>query len=142
VIKLVEPFWEGGPVALNLKLQQLMQEVLQNGRVEGHELERLKEELAGDGRIDRSEADFLVELHRRVQRRSPAFEHFFYQMIKRYVLTDGAVNAAEAGWLRGVITGQGKVGENEVRFLRELRGEAKTCSPEFEALCNEYAESA
>jgi hypothetical protein len=33
-------------------------------------------------KIDRQTADFLVELHKRVQHRTPAFEKFVYQEIK------------------------------------------------------------
>jgi hypothetical protein len=48
-------------------LQQLMAEVLVDGRIDGQSIERLRNELYADGKIDRAEADFLVELHKRVQ---------------------------------------------------------------------------
>ena len=35
-------------------------------------------------------ADFLVELHKRVQHLTPAFEHFFYQAIKDHILAPWA----------------------------------------------------
>ena len=46
------------------------------------------------------DADFLVELHKRVQHRTPAFEQFFYQAIKDHILAHGRIDAEEAAWLR------------------------------------------
>ena len=100
-------------------LRKLMEDVLANGKVDSAELEMLRRELYADGKITRQEADFLVELHKRVQRPSNAFEQFFYKAIRDHVLADG------------------KVDEREKKFLRELRGEAREVSPEFEALCKE-----
>src|SRR5207248_633818 len=55
-------------------LRQLEDTILANGRVESPELEVLRRELYAGGKIGRREADFLVELHKRVQRKTPAFE--------------------------------------------------------------------
>ena len=118
-------------------LRKLMQDILANGKVEGDEIAVLQRELYADGKIDRQEADFLVELHKRVQRVTPAFEKFFYQAIKDYILTDGKVDAEEAAWLRQMLYADGKIDDHEKKFLRELRGEAKEASPEFVALCEE-----
>ena len=48
-----------------LKLRQLEQQILANGRVDGDELEVLRRELYAGGKIDRPKADFLVEQIRR-----------------------------------------------------------------------------
>ena len=53
-----------------LTLRELEERVLANGRVEGHDLDVLRQVLYADGKIDRTEADFLVELHKRVQHRA------------------------------------------------------------------------
>ena len=119
-------------------LQNLMQQILANGKVEGHELATLKQELYGDGPLDRRKAELLVELHKRVQRVTPAFEQFFYQALKDHLLTDGAVRAGEATWLRGALFDGNTVTEQEKKFLCQLRGEARSASPEFQALCDEY----
>ncbi len=118
-------------------LRQLEEEILATGRVDGPELEKLRQQLYADGKIDRREADFLVELHKRVQRRTPAFEHFFYQAIKDHVLADGRIGAGEAAWLRELLFADGKIDDRERRFLHELKGEARGVSPEFEALFRE-----
>lgn len=112
----------------------LMEKILSDGKVEGKEVAELRQMLYADGKIDRREAEFLIELHKRVERVSPAFEKFFYQAIKSHVLLDGVIDAEEAGWLRRMILADGRVDEREKKLLRELKGEAKTVSPEFQAL--------
>jgi hypothetical protein len=47
-------------------LREVEERVLAHGRVQGHDLEVLRRVLYADGKIDRREADFLVELHKRV----------------------------------------------------------------------------
>jgi uncharacterized membrane protein YebE (DUF533 family) len=119
-------------------LQQLMQEVLADGRIDGQEIERLHRELYADGKIDRAEADFLVELHKRVQRPvSPAWEKFFYQAIKDHVLADGSIDVEETAWLRRMLLEDGRIDDAERKFLHQLKGEAKSVCREFEALYTE-----
>ena len=105
--------------------------------VDGPELEMLRRQLYADGKIDRQEADFLVELHKRVQHMTPAFEHFFYQAIKDHILADGRIDAEEAAWLRQMLFAHGNMKDEERKFLHELKGEAKEVSREFEALFKE-----
>jgi len=121
-----------------LHLREIEQAILANGRVDGPELEALRRQLYVGGKIDRRDADFLVELHRRVQHMTPAFEHFFYQAIKDHILADGRIGAEEAAWLRLMLFADGKIKDEERKFLHELKGEAKQVSREFEVL---FAES-
>jgi hypothetical protein len=120
-----------------LKLRQLEQEILATGKVDGSELERLRRELYAHDTIERPEADFLVELHKRVQHRTPAFEQFFYQAIKDHILAHGRIDAEEAAWLRRMLFADGKLEDEERKFLHELKGEAKQVSREFEVLFGE-----
>jgi uncharacterized tellurite resistance protein B-like protein len=120
-----------------LDLRGLEERILANGRVDGHELEVLRQALYADGKIDRREADFLVELHKRVQYRTPAFEQFFYNAIKDHILANGRIGPAKTAWLEEMLFADGKIDDEERRFLRQLRGEAKEVSPEFEALFKE-----
>jgi len=80
------------------QLQEIEQAILANGRVDGRELEALRQQLYAGGKIERREADFLVELHKRVQHRTPAFEQFFYQAIKDHILANGRIDVEEAAW--------------------------------------------
>jgi len=117
-----------------LNLQAIEQTILANGRVDGPELEMLHRQLFVDGKIARREADFLVELYKRVQHHTPAFEHFFYQAIKDHILAHGRIDAEEAAWLRRLIFSNGKITDEKRRFLHELKGEAKEVSAEFTTL--------
>jgi hypothetical protein len=121
-----------------LKLRQLEQDILATGKVDGPELEKLRQELFVDGKIDRQGADFLVELHKRVQHRTPAFDHFFYEAIKSHILADGRIDAAEAAWLRRMLFADGKIDDQERKLLHELRGQAEHVALEFQVL---FAES-
>jgi hypothetical protein len=119
----------------NLRL--IEQGILAIGRVEGPELETLRRELYAHGKIDRPEADFLVELHKRVQHLTPAFEQFYYQALKDHILAHGRIDDEETAWLRRMLFADGKIDDEERKFLHELKGEAKKVGPEFEALFEE-----
>jgi hypothetical protein len=61
-----------------LSLRQIEEQVISDGRVDGHELRMLREVLYADGKIDRQEADFLVDkfLHQlrgEIKQPSPEF---------------------------------------------------------------------
>ncbi len=121
-----------------LKLRQIEQDILATGKIDGPELEVLRRQIYADVKIDRQKADFLVELYKRVQHKTPAFEQFFYQAIKDHILAGGRIDAEEAAWLRQMLFADGKIADEERKFLHELRGEAKEVSCEFEVL---FAES-
>jgi hypothetical protein len=127
--------WEEKQIML--RLREIEQAILANGRVDGPELEGLRRELYAGGKIKRREADFLVEVHKRVQHRTPAFERFFYQAIKDHILAHGRIDAEEAAWLRRMLFADGKIDDEERKFLHELKGEAKQVSREFEVLFGE-----
>jgi hypothetical protein len=120
-----------------LDMRQIEHDILANGRVNGPELEALRQHLYAGGKIDRGGADFLVELHKRVQHRTPAFEQFFYQAIKDHILAHGRIDAEEAAWLRRMLFADGKIDDEERKFLHELKGEARSVSPEFDLLFEE-----
>jgi hypothetical protein len=120
-----------------LPLREIEERVLANGKVDGHELDMLRQALYRDGKIDRDEANFLVELHKRVQYRSPGFEQFFYQAIKDHILADRRISATETAWLRQMLFADDKIADDERKFLNQLKGEAKEVGPEFEALFKE-----
>ena len=130
-----------GNVAENhamLDLRQMEEAILANGKVESQELEMLRRELYSAGKIGRREADFLVVLHKRLQHLNPSFQQFFYQAIKDHVLANGRISTEEATWLRRMLFTDGKFKDEERKLLRELKGEAKEVSHEFEVL---FAES-
>ncbi len=127
---------EGSEIMTSLR--EIEERVVANGRVEGHEVRLLRELLYADGKIDRDEADFLVVVHKRVGHRSHQFQQFFYDTIKRHILQDGRIDAEEVGWLRQMIDHDGKLEDEERKFLEQLRGEAKQVGPAFESFYEEY----
>jgi uncharacterized membrane protein YebE (DUF533 family) len=120
-----------------LDMLQLENEIQGHGKVDGPELNALRRHVYANGKPDRPKADFLVELHKRVQHMTPAFEQFFYQAIKDHILADGKIDAEEADWLRRMLFADGKIDDQERKFLHELKGEAQGASGEFEALYGE-----
>lgn len=120
-----------------MKLRQIEQAILAKSRVDGAELEELRAAIYGNGGVDRPKADFLAELHKRVERMTPAFDHFFYQAVKDHVLADGRIDADETAWLRQLIFADGTIDDQERKLLHELKGEAKEVGPEFAALFRE-----
>jgi hypothetical protein len=120
-----------------LKLRQIEQDILTTGKVNGPELEMLRRELYARDKIERPEADFLVELHKRVQHLTPAFEQFYYQAVKDHILAHGRIDAEETSWLRRMLFADGKIDDEERKLLHELKGEAKHVSREFEVLFGE-----
>ncbi len=119
------------------KLRRIEQHILATGKVDTPALEMLHQELHTHGKIERPEADFLVELHKRVQHLTPAFEQFFYQAIKAHILAHGRIDAEEAAWLQRMLFADGKFDDEERKFLHELKGEAKQVCREFEVLFGE-----
>jgi DNA-binding ferritin-like protein (Dps family) len=120
-----------------LHLQEIEHEILRNGKVDGHELEVLRQQVYASGKIERPEADFLVELHKRVEHLTPAFEQFFYQAIKDYILAHGRIDVEETAWLRRMLFADGKIDDLERKFLHELKGEAGQVCREFQVLFEE-----
>ena len=120
-----------------MHLRQIEQDVLATGKLDGHHLEVLHQGVYAEGKIDRRGADFLVELHKRVQHLTPAFEQFFYQAIKDHILARGRIDAEEAVWLRRMLFTDGKITDEERKFLHELKGEADQVGHEFDALFGE-----
>lgn len=119
------------------ELKRIETDIMSKGKVDSDHLTALHAILYADGKVDRAEADFIVELHKRVQHPNPAFERFVYSAVKSHVLTDGRVDAEEAAWLRQMVFADGKVSDRERAFLRELKGEAADAGPAFEALFEE-----
>lgn len=112
------------------EFRTLGMKILTNGKIEGHEVESLRELISADGKIDREEAEFLIHLYRRTDQIAPAFEKFFYKVIKQHLLADGTIDSERAAWLRKLILIDGKVSEREKKLLREIKGEAKEISLE------------
>jgi uncharacterized membrane protein YebE (DUF533 family) len=107
---------------------------LADGRIDTKETEIIKKELMADGKLDRSEIEWLLDVRRSSSGSVQAFDQFVFAALKPIILADGAIDAKEAAWLRKFIFADGKVDETEKMLLRQLKEGAKTTSPEFDAL--------
>jgi hypothetical protein len=116
------------------ELRRIEQDILARGKVDSDHIESLRLALHAGGTVDRPAADFLIELHKRVQHPNPAFEHLVFRALKDHILTDGRIDAEEVAWLRRMLFTDGMIRDEERKFLHELKGEAGVTSPEFDVL--------
>lgn len=119
---------------MNNQLKALGNRILANGKIQGHEIKEIEAWLDADGKIDRQEAIFILDLYKRADSIAPSFEKLLSRVIKRHLLADGRLENEEAQWLRQVVLSDGKVSDREKTLLRELRGEAKFISEQGSAL--------
>jgi len=117
--------------------REIETQVLRNGRIDGPEVEILRQMFPGNTPVTREAADFLAVLHKRVRQRTPAFDKFFFNAIKRFILADGRITATETEWLRQLLFHDGALQDEERKLLNELKGEAREVGPEFEQLLKE-----
>ncbi|HWG47618.1 MAG TPA: hypothetical protein VN688_32945 [Gemmataceae bacterium] len=118
-------------------LQQLKASILADGTIDDQEVEVIRRELYADGEIDREEVEFLIALRNEARSTCPSFEKLFFDALKKNVLADGSIDAAEAAWLRKMLFADGNIDEGERKFLAELKSQAKQVSPEFQKLHDE-----
>jgi hypothetical protein len=119
--------------------------VLADGVIDDDEVKILKKELLADGKIDKEEREFLIELRNTAQKKAkakqvevnPKFEKLFFDLIEQNVLADGKIDAAEAAWLRTMLFADKKIDANEKKFLGRLKKNARATSPEFNKLYDE-----
>src|SRR5262245_26922679 len=118
---------------------------LADGEIDDAEVKVVKKELMADGKIDKQEVGFLIELRNLAQKKAkaknrkvnPTFEKFFFAAISMNVLKDGVIDANEARWLRKMLYADKKIDNNEKAFLKKLKRSAKKTSPAFDALYEE-----
>ena len=110
-------------------LREIGRDILAIGKVEGEELEVLRKRVYSGHKVDRQTADFLVELHKRVQHRTPAFEKFFYQAIKDHIVVNGRINEEETAWLRRLLLADGKLNDEERQFFARTQRRGQPGQP-------------
>jgi hypothetical protein len=117
--------------------------VLADNVIDEHEVKVLKKHLYEDGKIDKKEVQFLVELRNLAQKKAkgeglePAFERFFFKAIEDNVLADGTISSTEARWLRDMLYADNKIDAGEKKFLTALKKKASSTSKAFDALYEE-----
>ena len=123
-------------------LEQLKQELLEDGIIDADEVKELQEVLYADGVIDREEADFLFELNDAVSGHAnhSSWNEFFVKAITSFLLEDeaspGEIDPDETEWLYGKIVGDGQVDGVERELLLHLKDKALSFPKKLEGLIN------
>jgi tellurite resistance protein len=107
---------------------------LADGKIDTKETKIIKDEIWADGKLDKSELEFLLDLKKNARSVVGDFNQMLFSAIKAAVLADGEISAKEAAWLRQFLYADGKIDQEEKKFLQDLKASARVRSPEFEAL--------
>jgi len=122
-----------------------LETILADGVIDDAEVRVLQKELWADKKIDAKEVEFLIELRNSAQKKAkakkvevnPKFETLFFKAIEQNVLRDGKISNKEAGWLRKMLFADGKIDDNEKKFLGRIKKSATKTSPDFDQLYQE-----
>jgi uncharacterized tellurite resistance protein B-like protein len=90
--------------------------LLADGQIDDNEVKVLKKELYEDGKIDKKEVEFLIELRNEAQKKAkskqaevnPNFTKLFFKAVSDNVLEDGKIDGSEANWLRKMLFADGR----------------------------------
>lgn len=119
------------------KLQALKSQILVRGEdlcLDEADVTQIRECLPADGTLPSEDLLALAEMRSEAQVVCPAFDELFFPAFKTYLLADGTISRYEQFLLLRMLYGGGQVDDAERQFLQELRQEARTVSPEFEAM--------
>jgi hypothetical protein len=112
--------------------------LLGSGRIDKAEAAMVRRAVLADGKVDRREVEFLLELRRDARTVHPDFTKFLYKVLKRAVLKDGVISKGETAWLRKMIFDAGLLaGPQERLFLTDLLRDARQAAPEFQKLLDD-----
>lgn len=121
-------------------LQQLKQEILQDGVIDQNEVQELETVLYADGVIDKEEADFLFDLNDSVSGKANhrSWEQLFVNAITSFLLEDetspGEIDESEANWLYEKLHGDGVIDNVEMALLKNLKAKAKVMPENLQSL--------
>lgn len=113
---------------------------LADRKIDENEVKILKKHLYADGKIDRKEIEFLIELREAAKKTGgvkSVFETFFYKAVYDGVIGNGIISAAEAGLLRKAVLADGRVEDAEKKLMRKLKNAASKTAPQFDKLYQE-----
>src|SRR5262245_29272363 len=111
--------------------------LLLDGRIDLKETALVREEVFSDDRVDKSELEFLFALRKEAESCVQAFSDLFFSAVKKHMLSDGSISAAEAKWLRKMIFQDESIDEEEKKLMQDLKAGARDVSPEFQKLFDE-----
>jgi hypothetical protein len=117
------------------RLHQQLDHILEDKRITPNEVQLIQDYIAEDGELDFADVRYLVELLAGANEVCPEFDDLFFPVLKSVLLEDGRIDSSEQYSLLKMLYSDGEIRPNELKFLMELRQEAREISAEFEELC-------
>lgn len=120
-------------------LAELADEILADGIIDADEIQRIRERIFADGKIDREEADFLFGLNDAVSGKAndPGWKALFIEAISKHVLEDeespNIIDDQEATYLMGKIQADNQVDDVELALLVNLMSVAQSTPSALQA---------
>jgi hypothetical protein len=108
---------------------------LHDDKITANEVDRIKQHIAQDGKLDWDDVNFLVELLADANEVCSEFDDLFFPVLREVLLADGQVGLDEQFQLLRLLYADGNVRDSEKQFLKELHRDAENVTPEFTQLC-------
>ncbi|MGE0756967.1 MAG: hypothetical protein AB7O38_08100 [Pirellulaceae bacterium] len=113
----------------------LRSKVLEDRTISPEDVASIRAQIEQDGALTLDDMKLLVELLSDADSVCREFDDLFFPALRAIVLQDGRVTADEQFFLLKMLYSDGRIREQEKRFLVELRRDAVESSPEFDSLC-------
>jgi len=123
------------------QLRGLLEHVLEDRRITPNEVQVIQDCIVEDGKLDFADVRYLVELLVGANEVCPEFDDLFFPVLKSVLLEDGRIDPSEQYSLLKMLYGDGEIRPNELKFLMDLRQEAREVSAEFDELCRTAQEA-
>lgn len=104
-------------------MEELIKDILADGKIDAEEVIKLREVFYEDGIIDQEEAETIFQLNEQAKEKDPSFKDLFVDVVVDYLLEDGELDEDEIAWLKEKILKDGEVDENEKALLEALAAE-------------------
>jgi hypothetical protein len=117
--------------------------ILADGTIDETEVKILKKELYADGKIDKQEFEWLMELRATAQKKAkgqdlhPAFEKLFFDVLQHRVVNNGVINKDGVNTLRAALFADKKIDDGEKKFLGRVKKALTKANADFDKLCAE-----
>lgn len=109
-------------------MKELVKQILEDGKIEASEVQKLRATILADGKVDEEEAKALFKLNEEANEKDSSFKDLFVEGIKSFILEDGVIDEKEEKFLLENICSDGQIDENEKALLEALA--AETTLPE------------
>lgn len=104
-------------------MNELIKNILEDGRIDSEEVQQLRDAIFADGKVDKEEAEALFKLNDEADEKDASFRDLFVEGIQSYILADGEIDEEEEEFLESHICADGEVDENERALLEALAAE-------------------